>query len=98
MNRNCRVLITAPRRSSATPNASGTYALYTVSSYSLEAHTETNEIRVLSLKTGQSFLFSDDEDNKEPTWLLGDQIIWLRRRENVTEIWIGNAGPTEAKK
>lgn len=96
-NHDCRVLITAPRRSSATPNANGTYALYTVSSYSLESHTETNEIRVLDLKTGHSTLFSDDANNKEPTWLPGDQIVWLRRGAIATEIWIGNACPVEAK-
>lgn len=98
INHDSRVLVTAPRRSTAVPNASGTYALYTVSSYSLQSHTETIEIRVLSLKTGLSVLFSDDANNKEPTWLLEDQIIWLRQRNNATEIWIGNAGHSEAKK
>lgn len=92
------MLVSTPRRSNATPNATGTYALYTLSRYSLESHTETQEIRVLDLKTGHTALFSDNANNKEPTWLQGDQVIWLSRRDTgVTELWIGNAGETDKK-
>ena len=93
-----RVFISTPRRSNATPNATGTYALYTLSRYSLESHTEGKEIRVLNLETGRAALFSDNTNNKEPTWLEGNQVIWLSGKgEGATEIWIGNAGEGDKK-
>jgi hypothetical protein len=94
----CRVLITTPRRSPAVPNPAGSHALYTVSKYSLESHTETKEIRVLNLITAQDTLFSDDERNKDPNWLLDTQILWLREADGgSTELWIGTAGEADKK-
>lgn len=96
--RSARVLITAPRRSPATPNDDGSYALYTISKYSLDSHSETKEIRIISIKTGQTTLFSNDSKDKEPSWLKGNQIIWLKEIDGgSTELWIGNAGEDEKK-
>jgi len=93
-----RVLITTPRRSPAAPNPTGSHALYTVSKYSLESHTETKEIRVLYLATGQDTLFSDDQRNKDPSWLIGTQVLWLREADDgSTELWIGTAGEADKK-
>ncbi|MCJ1309609.1 hypothetical protein MMC25_003269 [Agyrium rufum] len=89
--------ISSPRRSAATPNASGHYALYTVSTYSFESHSETKETRILDLESGQSFLFSDDAKNQSPQWLTTDQIFWTREGPSgTTEVWIG-AVNTESK-
>ena len=88
-----RLLITAPRRSSAIPNENGRYALFTVSTYSLESHSETLEIKVLNLESGQTTLFSNDESHKSPQWLVGDQILWLKATdEGETQLWVGTAG------
>ena len=91
-----RLLITAPRRSPAVPNAKGTLALFTLSTYSLDAHSETKEIRVLNISDGTSVLFSNDVADKSPQWL-GDEddVFWLRdgKDENgETEIWVGSVG------
>jgi hypothetical protein len=48
------VLLSAPRRSAGVPNANGSYVLFTVSSYSFESHSKTNELRVLDTKTNES--------------------------------------------
>ncbi len=78
-----RVLLSAPRRSPAVPNADGTLALYTLSTYSFESHKRTSEIRLLDLANGQSTLITNDEDASEPNWLgHGNQIIWLKKEEN----------------
>ncbi|KAH8599952.1 Alpha/Beta hydrolase protein [Bisporella sp. PMI_857] len=88
------LLITAPRRSAAKPSSDGKYALYTVSTYSLDSHSERNEIKVIELETEAVTLFSDDAKNVSPQWLVKDQIIWLRTTEaGKTEFWIGKVGP-----
>lgn len=72
------VLLSAPRRSAATPNPAGTLALFTVSTYSFQSHSKTSEIRVLDIKTGQSQLLSSDLNATEPTWLLEKNLVlWL---------------------
>lgn len=87
-----RAFISTPRRSPAVPNDNGTLGLYTLSTYSLESHSEGKEIRILDLVTGKSALFSDDAKNKEITWLQDEQVLWLREREGgVTEMWCGIA-------
>lgn len=64
--------------------------MYTVSTYSLDSHSETNEIKIINLETEAVTLFSDDPENIEPQWLVGNQIIWLRKPDGgKTEIWIG---------
>ncbi|KAF2102482.1 dipeptidyl-peptidase-like protein V precursor [Rhizodiscina lignyota] len=87
------VFIEAPRRSSAVPSDDGTLALYTVSRYSIEARLESKEIRVMNLDTGDSTLFSDDQNVKEPTWFgESNQILWQRSPEDgSTELWVSNA-------
>lgn len=87
-----RVLLSAPRRSPAVPNADGTLALYTLSTYSFDSHKKTSEIRVLELDNGQSTLITNDEKASEPNWLGdGNQIIWLKEGENgSTQLIQGN--------
>ena len=74
------------------PNSKGTHAVYTVSTYDLESHSETVEIRVLDIKTKESHLFSDDKKNTSAQWLSGDLLLWQRSVDGgVTELWIGSA-------
>jgi len=76
------VLLSAPRRSAAAPNAQGTLALFTLTTYSFESHSKTSEIRLLDIETGQSKLLSDDLAASEPTWL-GEKnlVLWLKSEE-----------------
>jgi len=88
----CRTFIQLPRRSPAVPNGSGTHAVYTVSTYDLESHSETLETRILDIKTKQSSLFTDDKKNTSAQWLVGDLLLWQRSAEGgATELWIGSA-------
>jgi dipeptidyl aminopeptidase/acylaminoacyl peptidase len=91
------VLLSAPRRSPATPNPAGTLALFTVSTYSFQSHSKTSEIRVLDVETGQSKLLSSDGSASEPTWLLEDDLVlWLKGGEGgKTNLVIADAGNFE---
>ena len=74
------------------PNEDGRLALYSVSSYSLESHSEGNEIRILDLENGKTALFSDDSRNKDIQWLGDERVLWLREAPGgTTEMWSGMA-------
>ena len=75
-----RVLLGSGRRSSAVPNAKGTLALYTLSTYSFDSHKKTTEIRLLDITNGQSTLVTNEEKTSEPHWL-EDEILWLKEGE-----------------
>ncbi|CAD6448003.1 fc7730d7-6170-4a77-9a98-5bf3c862f76c [Sclerotinia trifoliorum] len=76
------VLISTPRRSSATPNADGKLALYTVSTYSFQSHSKSSRINVLDIGTGESSTLSDDASDSEPVWLgWKNEVLWLRSGE-----------------
>ena len=74
-------MLGAPRRSTAEPNAEGTFALYSVSTYSFESHTKTNEIRLLDLTSKQSTLITNEKGVSESHWL-EDEILYLEAGEN----------------
>ena len=91
-----RLLITAPRRSAATPSPDGKYAFYTVSTYSLDSHSETNEVKVIELETEEVTLFSDDAKVGSVQWLVGNQLLWTKKVDGgKTELWVGTAGTGE---
>ncbi|KAJ5899859.1 Helicase C-terminal [Penicillium taxi] len=87
------VLLSAPRRSSATPNASGTLAVYTQTSYSFESHSKSNEIRVVDIESGRSALVTNDLSASNPQWLGGgNQLVWLKTKSNGnTSFIVGDA-------
>ncbi|OJJ46244.1 hypothetical protein ASPZODRAFT_97960 [Penicilliopsis zonata CBS 506.65] len=87
------VLLGAPRRSPALPNAAGTLAVYTQTSYSFESHSKTNEIRVLEIATGRSALITNDPGASSPRWLDNtDQLVWLKEKANGnTSFIVGDA-------
>lgn len=93
------VLLSAPRRSTATPNAAGTLALFSVSSYSFETHKKSSELRVLDVKTGQTHLLSNDAGANEPTWVGVDNLaLWLKGGEKgTTELYLANVDRLELK-
>ena len=88
-----RVLLAAPRRSSALPNSAGNLAVYTVSTYSFESHKKTTEIKVLDIATGQSTLVTNDEKTSEPNWLgEGRDLLWLKSGEKgTTQVVVGSS-------
>ncbi len=87
-----RILLSAPRRSSASPNSAGNLAVYTVSTYSFESHKKTTEIKVLDIATGQSTLITNEEKTSEPHWLgRGNELLWLQSTEKgATKLVIGS--------
>ncbi|KAJ9214466.1 hypothetical protein DTO166G4_3870 [Paecilomyces variotii] len=87
------VLLEAPRRSAAVPNATGSLAVYTQTTYSFESHSRTSEIRVIDVATGQSYLITNDTAASNPCWLGDtDQLVWLKEKENGnTSFIIGDA-------
>jgi hypothetical protein len=73
-----KVLLAAPRRSPASPNSTGTLAVYTVSSWSFESHSKISEIRVLDINSGQSTVLSSSSKASGPVWLGdGDLVVWF---------------------
>ncbi|KAB8302910.1 hypothetical protein EYC80_006233 [Monilinia laxa] len=93
------VLISAPRRSAATPNADGTLALYTVSTYSFQTNSKSAKINVLNIGTRESSTLSDDLSDSEPAWLgWGNEVVWLRSGENgATHLVLADAKDLEKK-
>ena len=88
-----RVLLSAPRRSSASPNGLGNLAVHTVSTYSFESHKKTTEIKILDIATGRSTLITNDEKISEPKWLGSEnELLWLRSsNKGVTNLIVGSA-------
>ena len=87
------VLLSAPRRSSASPNSAGTLAVFTVSTYSFESHKKTSEIKVLDTTSGAQSLVTNAEGISEPSWLGdGNELLWLKSADKGhTQLVVGNA-------
>jgi hypothetical protein len=92
-------MLSAPRRSAATPNAEGKLALFTVSTYSFQSHSKTSEIKVLDIATGKSSTLSNDLNDSEPTWLgWKNEVVWLRGGEKgTTKLMLGDADDLQKK-
>lgn len=86
------VLLSAPRRSPASPNSAG-LAVYTVSTYSFESHKKTSEIKVLDISSGIESLITDAEGTSEPSWLGGgNELLWLSPGEKEhSQLVVGSA-------
>lgn len=85
------VLLSAPRRSPASPNSAGTLAVFTVSTYSFESHKKTTEIKVLDMSNGLQSLITNAEGTSEPNWLGGGELLWLKSEgKGNTQLVVGN--------
>lgn len=93
------VLLSAPRRSPATPNSSGTLALFAVSTYSFQTHEKTAELRILDIETGQSKVVVNDTRAKDAVWLGdGNRIIWLQGGDQgITKLLSTDVGLADAE-
>ena len=92
-------MLSAPRRSAAIPNADGTLALFTVSTYSIQTHKKSSEIRVLDIKNGQAKTLTDDLNASEPVWL-GEKnlVLFLKGGEKgTTSLVLADADNVENK-
>lgn len=66
--------------------------MYTVSTYSFEAHKKSKEIRILDLSNSQSTLVTKEEKTSEPHWL-EDDVLWLKEgQKGATELIVANGG------
>ncbi|KAI1431706.1 prolyl oligopeptidase [Xylaria sp. CBS 124048] len=71
------VLLSAPRRSPATPNSTGKLAIYTVSQYSFETHSKKYAIKLLDISSGSSTELFDNPAYTEPTWVSEHEFIFV---------------------
>ncbi|KAI2467739.1 dipeptidyl peptidase [Annulohypoxylon bovei var. microspora] len=85
------VLLSAPRRSAALPNSTGTLALFTVSQYSFESHSRSYAIKVLDIKTRQSTQLFDNSAYSEPTWISENEFVLLKSGESTTSLLVADA-------
>jgi hypothetical protein len=77
-----KILLSAPRRSSGVPNASGTRVLYTTSTYSFDTHSKTSELRVLDIASGDSHELARDDDLSDLNWLDDDHFACLQAEKD----------------
>ncbi|KAI1416050.1 dipeptidyl peptidase [Hypoxylon sp. FL1857] len=85
------VLLSAPRRSAAVPNSTGTLALFTVSQYSFESHSRTYAIKVLDIRSRLSTQLFDDQTYSEPTWVSDTEFVFLKNGESSTSLLVADA-------
>ncbi|KAI2784822.1 dipeptidyl peptidase [Daldinia loculata] len=85
------VLLSAPRRSSAVPNSTGTLALFAVSQYSFETHSKDYAIKVLDIKSHQSTQLFDNSTLTEPTWISETEFIFVKNDDNKTSLLVADA-------
>ncbi|QSZ33781.1 hypothetical protein DSL72_005353 [Monilinia vaccinii-corymbosi] len=92
-------MLSSPGREAAVPNADGTLALYTTSTYSFKKHSMAYELRVMNLANGTSWLFSNSSAIGNANWLGdGSKIIWLASEDDEsTSFVVGDATAPDAK-
>lgn len=73
------------------PNHAGTYAFYTSSAYSIAAKTELYEVKIIKLDTNEDFLFSDNPDVRDVSWLHDNTVMWCATKDGgKSELWAGS--------
>ncbi|KAH9908925.1 prolyl oligopeptidase [Xylariomycetidae sp. FL2044] len=86
------VLLSAPRRSAAVPNSSGTLALFTVTQYSFESHSRSYAIKVLDLSSGQSTELYDNPAYTEPVWISDREFALIKNDDwDTTSLMVADA-------
>ncbi|PHH52688.1 Dipeptidyl-peptidase 5 [Ceratocystis fimbriata CBS 114723] len=71
------VMLSAPRRSTAIPNPSGTKLLYSISTYSFHSHRRTAEIRVFDIESRKDTCLCGAPGYREPLWLSDTEVLLL---------------------
>ncbi|KKA26390.1 hypothetical protein TD95_001376 [Thielaviopsis punctulata] len=70
-------LLSAPRRTAAVPNPSGTKLLFSVSTYSFQSHHRSAEIRVFDIETRRDTVICSAPGYREPIWLSDTEVLVL---------------------
>jgi len=86
------VLIEAPRRGPAVPNATGTLALYTVSTHTIGGET-VKEVRVIDIASGWSSQLVEGEKAHDAVWLgVENLVVYLKSGEKgATQVLMADA-------
>ena len=92
-------MLSAPRRGAALPNADGTLALYTSTTWNFTTHKRKYALSVKNLSNGTSWLFSNSSAVSNAQWLgNGTTILWLVGEDDgSTTFAIGDATKPQAK-
>lgn len=92
-------MLSAPRRGTALPNAAGTLALYTTTTWNFTTHSRKYGLWVLDLETGTSTLFSNSSAIGEAQWLgEGNGIVWLNyENDGSSTFLVGDATTPNAE-
>ncbi|EAQ93601.1 hypothetical protein CHGG_01836 [Chaetomium globosum CBS 148.51] len=92
------VMLSAPRRSSGVPNASGTLVLYTMSTYCFEEHKNSPQIRILEIDSGNSITVFEGTGASEPVWVEDEVVLYLKSGDNgntTLVAWTNGSEPYE---
>lgn len=86
------VLIEAPRRGPAVPNADGTTALFSTSTHTIGGDT-LKEVKILDLSTGGSHVLAANSKGHDFTWLTANSVAFLEpgEKDGETQLMITNA-------
>ncbi|KAF4628302.1 hypothetical protein G7Y89_g9852 [Cudoniella acicularis] len=92
-------MLSAPRRSTAIPNAAGTLALYTSTTWNFTTHKRKYALSVMDLSNGSSRLFSNSSAVRNAIWLgNGTLILWLVSEDDGSSSFhVGDATKLNAK-
>ena len=92
-------MLSAPRRGSALPNADGTLALYTSTTWDFATHKRSYALSVLDLSSKSSTLLSNSSAVSNAQWLgNGTTIIWLVSEDDGTTTFaVGDATTPDAE-
>jgi hypothetical protein len=92
-------MLSAPRRSPATPNEKGTLAIYSDNTYNFTTHGRTYGTYVMNLSDGKSTLLSNSSAVSDVNWLGdGNKIVWLAGEDDgSTSVFVGDASAPKAK-
>ncbi|RDL29927.1 Dipeptidyl-peptidase-like protein V [Venustampulla echinocandica] len=86
-------MLSAPRRGAAIPNADGSLALYSTTTYNFTTHKRKYALSVTHLSNGTSWLLSNSSAVSNANWLGdGNKIVWFESEDDgSTTIKVGDA-------
>ncbi|KAL4901200.1 putative dipeptidyl-peptidase 5 [Aspergillus multicolor] len=85
-------LISAPRRSEAVPNPSGSVAVFSSSQYSFDTHESSSWWSLLDLRSGNITVLTDDSNVSEIVWLSDSTLLYINGTNaqipGGSELWV----------
>ncbi|PLB35375.1 dipeptidyl peptidase DppV [Aspergillus candidus] len=87
-------MLSAPRRSEAIPNPSGTVAIFSSSQYSFKSHESSASWSLLDLKSGKITPLTDDSNVSEVVWLSDKSLLYINGSNadipGGSELWVSD--------